>query len=148
MNEGDMESIRELAKENGIDAEDAEDYIAGDMQEFVTVSGAAFGRMSIEEKEAKANKGEEMVVRVIFSMARSMCLKESFCSLVVRKGKRLMDVYQIMRNEAQKHKSNSVAVCCGTDRELENLITEYYTGGKDAAEKYMKTLYGETGGRE
>lgn len=47
----DYESIKELAKENGIDIEDAEDYIDGVIDVLATPITAAFGKLNIESTE-------------------------------------------------------------------------------------------------
>ena len=140
-NEGDLDSLKELAKENGIDEEDAQDYIDGLIEDFSSVTSAAFGRLYVEEQQSKANKGEEMVARVLFTMTRGLCTNERFCSAVMRKGKRLMAVYQTMRDVAQKHKIGNVGVSCGTDRELCNLITTYYMQGDEELKKQIEKLY-------
>lgn len=141
LNEGDINSLKELARENGIDEDDVQDYIDGLMEDLVTVSSAAFGKLYVEEQQSKTNKGEEMVARVLFTMARSMCTKEDFCIAIMRKGKRLMSVYSAMRDVAQKHKSGNVGVSCGTDRELCNLITVYYNQGEEELKKQIEKLY-------
>ena len=41
LKEGDKEAIYMIAKENGIDREDAEDYINGDLDQFATPLTAA-----------------------------------------------------------------------------------------------------------
>lgn len=140
-NEGDMKSLKELAKENGIDEEDVQDYIDGYSEDLTTVSMAAFGRLYVEEQQVKKNKGEEMAAKVIFTMIRSLCLKESFCNNVMKKGKRAMDIYKAMRDEAGKHKSGNVGVSCGTDRELSNIIIAYYTQGEEEMKKQIANLY-------
>lgn len=139
--QGDTEALKELAAENGIDEEDVLDYIKGETPELASVSMAAYGRLAVEEKNAKTNKGEEMVARVLFQAARGLCLRPSFSVAVMRKGKRLMEVYEIMRGIARKHKSGSVGVACGTDKELNNIIMAYYMQGKDEAEKVMESMY-------
>lgn len=50
--EGDKDSIFKLAEENGIDREDAEDYLDG-MDTFATTSMAALGRIKVEAAELK-----------------------------------------------------------------------------------------------
>ena len=47
----DYESIKALAKENGIDIEDAEDYIDGVIDVLATPITAAFGKLNIESAE-------------------------------------------------------------------------------------------------
>lgn len=49
--EGDTEAIYAIAEENGIDREDAEDYIAGDAAELVTALMAANGKLAVEAAE-------------------------------------------------------------------------------------------------
>lgn len=46
--EGDTECLKDLAKENGIDIEDAVDYINGLINELATVQTAALGKLDIE----------------------------------------------------------------------------------------------------
>lgn len=48
--ENDKESLIVLAEENGIDKEDAEDFINGDIPELVNTLMAAFGKLDIECK--------------------------------------------------------------------------------------------------
>ncbi len=139
--QGDIEALKELAAENGIDEEDVLDYINGETLELASVSMAAYGRLAVEEQNAKTNKGEEMIARVLFQAARSLCLRPVFCEAVMHKGKRLMDVYKVMREVAGKHKSGNVGVACGTDKELNNIIMAYYMQGKDEAEKVIENMY-------
>lgn len=141
LKEGDIESLKVLAKENGIDEADVQDYIDGYSEDLATVSMAAFGRLFAEEQQAKTNKGEEMAAKVIFTMVRSLCLRESFCICVMRKGKRAMDIYKAMREAAGKHKNGNVGVSCGTDRELSGIITAYYTQGEDEMKRLLDKLY-------
>jgi len=49
--EGDTESVKKLAAENGIDPADVEDYLAGDMAELCTDLSAAIGKLELEAKE-------------------------------------------------------------------------------------------------
>lgn len=140
LNEGDMKGLKELAKENGIDPDNVQDYIDGCTEDLATLSEAAFGRLYMEEQEAKTKKGEEAVAEVLFTMARSLCLKESYCRMIMQKGKRLMKIYELMKSEARKHQSGGVGIACGTDRELKNIIIQYYSGGEKEAVKYIEQL--------
>lgn len=49
--EGDQEALYLLAEENGIDREDAEDYLDGDSDSLVTALTAAFGKLKVEAGE-------------------------------------------------------------------------------------------------
>ena len=49
--EGDLESLKTLAKENGIDEEDAEDYFNGEFQPLASDKVMALGRLEMEKSE-------------------------------------------------------------------------------------------------
>ena len=49
-NEGDLESLLIFAKENGIDKEDAEDYMDGCFEELVNLTTASAGRLKAMKK--------------------------------------------------------------------------------------------------
>ena len=46
--EGDLEAVKLLAKENGIDKEDTEDYLDGVVEELCTPLTAALGKIEVE----------------------------------------------------------------------------------------------------
>ena len=49
--EGDLEALKAIAKENGIDTEDAEDYLEGCVETFTTPLIAAAGKLKVEAGE-------------------------------------------------------------------------------------------------
>lgn len=51
--EGDEQALVELAKENGIDKEDAEDYMDGCVEELATPLMAAVGKIKVESEHLK-----------------------------------------------------------------------------------------------
>ena len=53
LSEGDIENIYVLAKENGIDKEDAQDYIDGYADELCSPLMAAMGKLQVEADELK-----------------------------------------------------------------------------------------------
>lgn len=80
----DEDGILKLAEENGLDKEDAEDYMDGCTTELATLLTAAVGKLNLEAKELKA----EGVVAdwkdfIIQSCAESFDL----CKAVRKKGK-------------------------------------------------------------
>lgn len=140
--EGDLKSLRELAEENGLDGEDAEDYIAGDIPELATVVSAAMGKLDLEEKEIdKKSVIEKMPLLVIHNMTKGMCTDEAIAAAVMGKGKRIEKIFGLMRKAAQKHKSGGTGFCCGTDRQLCNIIRAYYLDGDKGAEEVIEALY-------
>ena len=86
MKEGDESSLVELALENGLDKEDAEDYFDGIVEELATVKMAALGKIKIERNELKPVDIMEDWVGYI-----ETCIGESeeMAVAVRRKGKRL-----------------------------------------------------------
>lgn len=135
--EGDKDSLYKLAKENGIDKEDATDYLDGYTTELATDYTAAIGKLDMELKVAS----EKVAHGVIVEMTKQLCTELEFARAVRKKGKRVGDIFNILRNEAGKHKSGSCGVSCGTDRQLFGIITAYYLEGKKAAEKKVAELY-------
>lgn len=53
LKEGDIDAILAIARENGIDEEDAQDFIDGAVPELCTPIMAALGKLRVEAKELK-----------------------------------------------------------------------------------------------
>lgn len=84
----DEKSLLALAKENGIDKEDAEDFFDGITSEFVTPLMAARGKMEVESKDLDI-KGILIDWR---DMILKMCLDDQkMCVAVRKKGKSLKE---------------------------------------------------------
>lgn len=84
--EGDMESLLELAEENGLDKEDAEDYMDGTVEEFVNPLMSAMGKLKVEEKDLKPYG----IMLDWLSYIRAVCTDhEEMCAAVRKKGKSL-----------------------------------------------------------
>ena len=52
-NEGDTEAVRTLAEENGLDPEDAEEFLAGDVDLLALPFNAAVGKLTVERKKLR-----------------------------------------------------------------------------------------------
>ena len=84
--EGDHEAILLIAEENGIDREDAEDFIDGCTEEFVTPLMAAIGKIKVEAEELKLEGIFEDWKEVI----TQCCMDDlDICLAVRKKGKRM-----------------------------------------------------------
>ncbi len=84
--EGDEQALIELALENGICKENAEDYFDGSADELCNPLEAAMGKLDIEEKDLKLNN----IMSDWLSYIRSECLfDKDFCINVRRKDKSL-----------------------------------------------------------
>lgn len=84
--EGDNEAILAIAEENGIDREDAMDFIDGCVAAFATPLMAAYGKLDIEAKELKPYEIMEDWLQYI----KLRCAEEPEMAVAVRrKGKSL-----------------------------------------------------------
>ena len=85
-NEGDQESLREMAAENGIPEELVRLYLAGDVPELCDALTAAIGKLDIECEKLKPKEIMEDWVEYI----RTQCLENDLLARQVRKkGKNL-----------------------------------------------------------
>lgn len=133
LDEGDTESLLALAGENGLDPDDAQDYIDGCVPELTTPMMAAVGRLAVQKKRlVTKNKdvAERMAFGVMLSMLQTMCTDEAMAAAIMQKGKTVEEIYKAMAEEAKKHVSgsgqNRQAISCGTDQELRGIIRTYY----------------------
>lgn len=139
--EKDLESLKVLANENGLDPDDATDYMEGMTETLATPMTAAMGRLSEEYREAvskSASPWEVMPLKTIYEMAKTMVTDSEFALNVMQKGKRMNEILETMRNEAQK--KGASACVCGTDKQLRSLIKTYYAGDEKKLKKEIKTL--------
>ena len=51
LEEGDLEAIKTIAEENGLDPEDAEDFCTGAIEELTTPRLAAIGKLELEGRK-------------------------------------------------------------------------------------------------
>lgn len=87
-NEGDLDSIRKLAAENGILEEFVEMYLEGEMPELCDVEAAALGKIDMECLELKPKEIMEDWVEYI----KSQCMENRQVAKAVRqKDKSLKD---------------------------------------------------------
>ncbi len=82
---GDMDGLTALAEENGLDEEDAQDYMDNGITTLCTWTTAAFGKLDVECKELKLEREFEM----LFQELKMMCYKESVARGIRKKGKDL-----------------------------------------------------------
>lgn len=80
-NEGDVESLREMAKENGIGSEYVELYLQGEIPELCDLLTAALGKIEIEVEELKPKEIMEDWVEYI----KGQCLGNEILADQVRK---------------------------------------------------------------
>lgn len=82
----DTDAVRELAAENGLDPEDAEDYITGAETLLCTELMAAVGKLDLEEKDLEVGG----ILKDWTDLIRDMCVDvDGMEAAVRRKGKGL-----------------------------------------------------------
>lgn len=143
--EGDAEAIRTIALENGIDEEDAEDYIDGMVPELATPMMAASGKLKVEAEELKLEGIFEDWKILILQMCSE---SPEFCLAVRRKGKRMEECLGKILESAfnsKKQVSERICVAAGLRKngrkdpvymgipnraEARKIIQDYYLGGR------------------
>ena len=139
--EGDTESIYVLAAENGIDKDDVEEYIDGYAPELASLYMAAAGRIAVQEEEhKKENDMIVMALKIITMTLKGMIQEDAVAKAVMKKGKRIKDVYDAMRKDASKNKSGNVGMVCGTDEDLRQIIRACFLEGESSALKCIENL--------
>nr|DAU01880.1 MAG TPA: hypothetical protein [Caudoviricetes sp.] len=123
--EGDLDSLRALALENGMDPEDVADYVAGDTKQLATLRQAALGRIKVQEEQTEIPR---TAAGIIYGMARAMTTDPEACRAFMKKGSRIDKVWSELEKKARDGKQGSVGVACGTDRDLKEIILKVVTG--------------------
>ena len=85
--EGDLNALKELGEENGIDPDDVQDYMDGVIGELSTELTAALGKLTVEEKDLKPSE----IVRDWLEYIRSCAMDDQEMRIAIRKrGKSLI----------------------------------------------------------
>lgn len=149
LKEGDKEALIALAEENGIDKEDAEDYIDGCVEELATPLMAAAGKLKLEAEELEL-KGiaEDWKDSII-----ELCMNENeMCAAVRKKGKtlkdcmaglikfafenkvqisdKIVDATKVMHNGKLEKMRKPLYLGVPNRTEVKKLVKEYYLGEK------------------
>ena len=136
--EGDNEAILAIAEENGIDKEDAMDFIDGCVAAFVTPLMAAYGKLDIEAKELNPYEIMEDWLQYI----KLRCAEEPEMAVAVRqKGKSLKGCIAALLEWSMKNQrpvdseilkavriNYKVTLGIPGMGRAKKIITEYYTG--------------------
>lgn len=109
LEDGDHEGVITLAKENGIDEEDAKDFIAGDIEALTTVQLAAVGKLAIEHEDIKP---EEIMEDWFDYISKLVLEDEEFAIAVRKKGKSLVGCFGALLKWSWKAKYTVNAKIC------------------------------------
>ena len=144
--QGDEDALRLLARENGIDEEDAEDYYDGAIDALVNPATAAIGKLNVVTADLRLGG----VLLDWIAELRDMCVKsEDFARAVRRKGKDLAGYMAIIVDEGYENRTivdqriinktrqvkkiirnNPLAIGIPDKRTRRQLAEQYYTGKK------------------
>ena len=136
--EGDDEAILMIAEENGIDKEDALDYINGAVDELASPLMAAYGKLEVESKVLEPYEIMEDWLQYI----RIRCAEDPRLALAVRrKGKSLKGCIAALLAWSMKHQrpvDGEILKAVGITYRVslgipgmgraKQIITEYYLG--------------------
>lgn len=137
--EGDIESLKELAKENGIDPDVLEVFMSGDLIYLCDDMTAALGKLDMEVKNVKCAEIMEDWVEYI----RSQCFEKPEVARAVRKkGKSLAGCIAALLHWSFKHQNpvdKEIMTAAGVTAgrctlgipgmaTAKKIITNYYTG--------------------
>lgn len=139
LEEGDFESIKELAKENGLDVMDAEDYIDGVVPELTNELLAAIGKLDIECEEVKP---QEIMSDWVDYIKVQCTNKRAMASAVRTKGKSLKGCIAEILKWSFSHQipiSDEVKTAAGVNanrvtlgipgmKTVKEIIDKYYMG--------------------
>ncbi|MDO4272687.1 MAG: hypothetical protein Q4D16_03385 [Eubacteriales bacterium] len=143
-NEGDLESLKAMAKENGIPREYADLYISGDIPALCDAMTAAMGKLDVECRELKPKEIMEDWTEYI----RGQCAEsDEMAQAVRRKGKSLKGCIAALLSWSFKNQQiieKDIVKAAGISAgrvtlgipgmgRAKRIIKDYYTGGGESA---------------
>lgn len=122
--DGEKENLDKLCKENGIDADLAELFWAGEIDFITDPSMAAIGKLELEIEAAKEKDLAAGIADYLKVQAEE---KEDFAVCIRKKGKRLQKVLDLARKEAQKRRKGQSCVYV-PPKVIFKIAKDYYEG--------------------
>lgn len=138
--EGDTEAVKLLAKENGIDKEDTEDYLDGVIEELCTPLTAAIGKIEVEAESMglfgvflswKEVMVDEAIKDPELQMAirkKGKSLKDAMAAVLTRESKARKAIPGEIARAAKIPANTQVSTM--TTKDQKKALLEYYLGGK------------------
>lgn len=145
--EGDTGAVLAIARENGIDREDAQDYIDGAAPELATSLMAALGKLSVEKRELEidgimgdwteyieeACANDPAMAAAVRRKGKS--LQGAMAELIrfafehkVRVSDRIVDVTRVMNNGREEPMRRPLYLGVPNRAEAKKLLRKYYLG--------------------
>lgn len=138
-NEGDFDSLKAMARENGIHKDFVEMYINGDIPCLTDSLNAALGKLDVEAKELKM----EEIMADWLEYIKGQCVESEEMAISVRsKGKNLKDCIGKLLAWSFEHKKpvpKEVTQAAG----IKNARVEMGIPGMGRAKKIIKSYYME-----
>lgn len=142
LEEGDLEALKEIASENGIQAEDVEDYIDGVVPELTNHLLASLGKIDVESAYLGIDETHAYIDWCNW-MRKECTENEEFCKEVRKKGKRMAEAFgRILTVAFTRRKpihNDIIKAAEGIHGrvesselpmwEIQKIITDYYLGG-------------------
>lgn len=142
---GDTEGVYALASENGIDKEDAEDYLHGDVDKLATPLMAATGKLAVESTHLDIGgilkDWKDIVVGICTEDAR-MCeavrkkeksLKGCMAAIIkysfenkVRVNDRIVDEVKVVHNGKTEQMRKPLYLGVPDRAQTKSIVTDYY----------------------
>ena len=135
--EGDFATLKELAVENGIDEEDAQDYIDGVVDELCNTSMAAIGKINIEKKALGLT---EIMADWADYIIKESIEDEKMAIAVRKKGKNLAGAIGAVLKQSWKIKAavpSEIMKAAGVNGRVEMGIPGYATVTKILRDYYL-----------
>lgn len=137
---GDFKALKALAKENGIDEEDAQDYIDGLFDELCNPSTAAIGKITLEKKEMElkeimADWADYIIKEAIDDPKMAIAVRKKDKSLAGAIGAVLKESWNIKEKipeeirEAAGIENASVEMGVPGYATVTRILRDYYIGG-------------------
>lgn len=145
--EGDEESLIMLALENGIDKEDAEDYIDYCTDEFVTPLMAAVGKLKVEGDDLDLRgivaDWKELIVkecteneRIAIAVRRKQkSMAECMAALIrfsfenkVQVSNKIVDITKVTHNGKTEPMRKPLFLGIPSKQQVKKIISDYYLG--------------------
>lgn len=123
LEQGDIESLKKLAEENGIDPDMTDMYVQGIMPYLCDDMTASIGKIEIEKKNYK-NQFFEHMIDDLTGYITSRCSEQEFAKAVRSKGKNLKGCLDVLHKEVIKilnKKNGGVA-----NHTVFKIISDYY----------------------
>lgn len=139
LDEGDLDAVKVIAEENGLDLEDAEDFCTGAIDELTTPIMAAYGKLEVEAKELHITGLMSDWKEQIFQLCSE---DQDICLAVRKKGKNLesclgellkfsFEMKKIVPEKIVKAAGLRTPIYLGVPgrAEAKKIIKNYYLGG-------------------